>query len=159
VSRYAENTTVTPEASRGEIEKTLRRYGANAFSYGWEEGDGGAPRAAVSFRADNRQIRFVLEMPSYDDREFTHTPTKGLRRTATQQMAEYDKAVRQRWRALALVIKAKLEAVEADITTFEDEFLAHIVLPSGRTVGDEIRGGIELAYETGTMQPLLPSGN
>ena len=41
----------------------------------------------------------------------------------------YDQACRQRWRALLLVIKAKLEAVTAGISTIETEFLANIVLP------------------------------
>ena len=41
---------------------------------------------------------------------------------------------RQRWRALNLAIKAKLEAVESGIVTFDQEFLAHIVGPSGQTV-------------------------
>ena len=35
----------------------------------------------------------------------------------------WEQACRQRWRALALVIKAKLEAIDAEISTFEEEFL------------------------------------
>ena len=35
-----------------------------------------------------------------------------------------------------LVIKAKLEAVEAGVTTFEQEFLANMVLPDKTTVSD-----------------------
>jgi hypothetical protein len=57
---------------------------------------------------------------------------------------------------LALVIKAKLEAVDSGITTFEDEFLAHIVMPDGQTVASHIKPGIAAAYESGTMTPLLP---
>lgn len=66
-------------------------------------------------------------------------------------------AERQRWRALALVIKAKLEAVEAGITEFEEEFLAHIVLPNGGTVGQFMLPQVATAYETGQMPPLLPA--
>lgn len=58
--------------------------------------------------------------------------------------------------ALALVIKAKLEAIESDISTFDDEFLAHIVMPDGKTVGEITREKVALAYSSGTMQPLLP---
>jgi hypothetical protein len=36
----------------------------------------------------------------------------------------------RRWRALLLMIKAKVEAVESGVVTFEDEWLAHFVLPS-----------------------------
>jgi len=63
---------------------------------------------------------------------------------------------RQKWRALALVIKAKLEAVESGISVFEDEFMAAIVMPNGRTVSEEIRPRIAAAYESGNMPALLP---
>jgi hypothetical protein len=63
----------------------------------------------------------------------------------------------QRWRALALVIKAKLEAVAAGITTVEQEFLAHIVLPDGHTtVGTWMAPQLAAAYDAGTMPALLP---
>ena len=60
------------------------------------------------------------------------------------------------WRALNLVIKAKLEAVECGISVFEDEFMASIVLPSGDTVGDFMKPQIEQAYISRTMPSLLP---
>ena len=66
--------------------------------------------------------------------------------------------MRQRWRALALVIKAKLEAVEADITTLEAEFLAHIALPSGATVGEWVGPQLDAVYGSGEMPALLPGG-
>lgn len=34
MSRYAETTSVSSESSRGEIERTLSRYGASSFMYG-----------------------------------------------------------------------------------------------------------------------------
>lgn len=88
--------------------------------------------------------------------EITHTETGQKRSPSTQETA-YDQAVRQKWRALALVIKAKLEAVESGITVFDDEFMAHIALPDGQTVGQFMRPQIVKAYETGSMPPLLPA--
>lgn len=148
--RYAENTTVPAEKSRGEIERTLQRYGATAFMYGWD-----TDQAVIQFQAHDRHVRFLLAMPDRSAREFTHTPGKGLRRHEDQTLAEWEKACRQRWRALALVVKAKLEAVEAGITEFEDEFLAHIVLPDGGTAGAWLRPQIEQAYSNGRMPPML----
>jgi hypothetical protein len=58
---------------------------------------------------------------------------------------------------LALVIKAKLEAVASGITTFEDEFMAHIMMPDGLTVGKHIKPTIAAAYASGKMIPLLPA--
>jgi hypothetical protein len=54
------------------------------------------------------------------------------------------------------VIKAKLEAVQAGIVTFEEEFLAHILLPSGETVGEWATPQLEDIYEAGGMPEVLP---
>lgn len=151
MSRYAENTEVAADRSRSEIEKTLRRYGADAFAYGWEE-----QRAVVQFKANGRYIKFELPMPAADEDEIVMTPT-GRERSAAQQEKAYEQATRQRWRALSLVIKAKLEAVESGITTFEEEFLAHTVLPNGSTVGAYMIPQVEEAYATAKMPALLPA--
>ncbi len=146
---YAETTTVTAEKSRAEIERTLRRYGADQFMYGWE-----AERAMVQFRAHERTIRFIIELP--DEGGFAYTPAKHQKRSADAAMKAWEQATRQRWRALTLVIKAKLEAVEAGITEFEAEFLAHIVLPDGTTVGDWVLPQVAKAYDMGEMPKGLP---
>ena len=56
-----------------------------------------------------------------------------------------------------LVIKAKLEAVTAGISTIETEFLANIVLPDNTTAGEWMLPQIDRAYRTGEMPPLLPA--
>lgn len=151
MAKYAENTSVSSSQSRAEIERTLTKYGASGFMYGWQDS-----RALVGFQMHGKQIKFMLMLPNKHDREFTHTPSRGTLRSQEQQDAAYEQAVRQRWRALALVIKAKLEAVEAGITIFEDEFLAHIVLPDGRTAGEYMVPQIEEAYRTRQMPAMLP---
>lgn len=151
MSQFAANTSVSSEKSRAEIERTLSRYGAGQFMYGWDQ-----DRAIVGFSMVGRQIKFILDMPDRDANEFWYTPSKNQKRSPDQAAKEYEQAVRQKWRALNLVIKAKLEAVESGITEFDDEFLAHIVLPDGRTAGDFIKPQIKSAYETGTMPALLP---
>jgi|SRR5882757_1036684 len=150
---YAEKTEVSSERSRAEIERILTRYGATQFLYGWDEG-----RALVGFSAQDRQVRFTVPMPDREGEQFKWTNHKPRRRnTVNQQIAAYEQSIKQRWRALALVIKAKLEAVEAGITTFDSEFLAQLVLPNGRTVADDVIPRIEQAYEDHQMPSLLPS--
>lgn len=153
MSRYAENTSVGSDKSRAEIERTLARYGASSFMYGWDQ-----DRAMVGFIANDRQVRFLLPMPNRDDREFTHTPARGDRRSPAQAEQAYEQAVRQRWRALALVIKAKLEAVEAGIVTFDEEFAMHFMLPNGRTVGEWVIPQLAHVYAGGGPLELLPGG-
>lgn len=152
MSRYAATTEVPADRTRSEIERTLQRYGATSFAYGWE-----GSRAVIMFALADRRIRFVLPLPDRDSNAFRFTET-GRQRTTTSSEQAYDQAVRQRWRALGLVIKAKLEAVAAEITTVEEEFLAHIVLPDGRTVGEHTRPSVAEAYQSGLMSgPLLPA--
>lgn len=151
--RYAENTAVSSERSKAEIERLLVRYGATSFVSGWQ-GD----KAAISFEMRNRRIKFVLPLPSKTAKEFTHTPGRGNRRSDSDAYRAWEQATRQRWRALALVCKAKLEAVESGITTFEDEFMAHIVMPDGRTVSEHATPLIASAYASGKVQALLIGG-
>ncbi len=152
MARYAVNTEVTSDRSRSEIESTLRRYGAMKFAYGWTDEE-----ATVLFELVGRRVLFRLPLPNRNDRVFTHTPGRGQRRDPAAAEREWEKAQRQRWRALALVIKAKLEAVDSGITTVEQEFLAHIVLPDGSTVGQWIAPQVAAAYDTGEM-PAIMSG-
>jgi len=146
---YAEKTSVSTEKSRAEIERTLLRYGADQFMYGWDQ-----EKAIVGFRMSGRQIKFLLPMPDKD--KFKRTEKNRQLRTLEQQHKAWEQACRQKWRALSLVIKAKLEAVEAGIAIFEDEFMANIVLPNGSTVSDFMLPQIAAAYDSGTMPKLLP---
>jgi hypothetical protein len=134
-SRYAARTTVTPEKTRAEIERTLARYGATGFGYLTE-----ATRATILFKMPDshkrqRVIRLTLLLP--DERRYTK--------------AGYQQEVRQRWRALLLVIKAKLEAVASGISTLEIEFMAQTVLPSGETVSDWLTPQLDTAFDMGSM--------
>lgn len=117
--------------------------------YGWQDN-----AAVVAFRAHDRRIRFILPLPDKGERRFVEH-SRG-RRTPEAALKEWEQATRQRWRALALVIKAKLEAVESGISEFEDEFLANIMLPSGATVGEWMKPQVAEAYRVGSMPTLLP---
>lgn len=70
-----------------------------------------------------------------------------------------EQLTRSRWRGLLLVIKAKLEAVQAGITDFETEFMAQIILPDGSTVGQFMKPQIAVAYQNRTMPLMLVAGD
>ena len=147
--KYAQTTEVPVEKSRLEIEKTLRKYGADSFAYG-EEGR----RVRLGFRMADRQFRFELSLVERDAEEIELTPQGRVRSEAAKDSA-MAQADRTAWRALGLVIKAKLEAVDAGISTLEDEFLANLILPNRETVGDWIRPQVENAYRDGAMPSRL----
>ena len=138
---YASDTTVPVDRSRSEIERLCMKYGCSQFLCGV---DYEKLIARVQFKARNRIIRFELPLP--DPKKF-HKPRK------------FEQASRSKWRALVLVLKAKLESVESGISTFEEEFLPFIVLPNDQTVAGVILPMIELSYKTGKMPPQLLLGD
>jgi hypothetical protein len=145
---YAENTAVPVEKSKGEIEKLLHQHQCQKFMVGV---DNEAHKATVQFQAHNRIIRFVLQLP--DPRDPAHKKMKNsyLQRTQSGVLKLVEQLTRSRWRALLLVIKAKLEAVESGIATFEEEFMAQIVLPNDTTVGSWVLPEVAKIYESGRM--------
>lgn len=151
MGNYAKDTSVSTELSRLEIEKTLIRYGATGFAYATEPG-----RAMIGFCLQGRQVRFLLPLPDINEDEFRYTPARRNERSEKARYDAWEQACRQRWRALLLVVKAKLEAIETGIATFDGEFMANIVLPGGGTVGDWMTPQIERAYLTGAVPAMLP---
>jgi hypothetical protein len=129
---YAEYTRVPVEKTKTEIEITLTRYGADRFAYFTE-----SSKAIIVFEAHQRRLRFDLPL--------TEGSTEKAQRLRRQQ-----------WRALLLCIKAKLESVASKIESFEEAFLAHVVMPDGKTVYEHNAARIEQIYSGGEMVPLLP---
>ena len=128
MTRYADRTKVPVIQTRSEIETLLVKYGADQFVYA------NAPdRAVIGFTMQDRQVRFYLPLG-----------------TLKPQQA------RQRWRALLLVIKAKLESIESGIEEFEEAFLGQIILPDGKQVAEWAKPQLEAAYKSGKMPALLP---
>jgi hypothetical protein len=130
---FASKTKVPVDQTRNEIERPLVRYGACKFAYFSEE-----TRAIIVFEAENRRLRFDLPLPE----------------GTTEKVAQ---ARRQKWRALLLAIKSKLESVQSHIETFEEAFLAHVVMPDGMTVGEHTKTSIASAYKGEPMPALLPA--
>lgn len=151
---YAQNTEVSVEKTKAEIERTLGRYGADEFASGWRQ-----DRAMIQFKMKERIIRFVLALPDKKNREFTHSKrgrsTWEAPRSEAAALAAWEQACRQRWRALLLCIKAKLESTESGIEQFDTAFMGQVVLPDGETVEEKILPVIKQAYLTGTVPNLL----
>lgn len=148
MAKYAEKTEVNVDKSRAEIERTLTRYGASSFLYGWE-GD----RAAIGFEVKGRKVRISFALPKRDD---YLRDSRGYMRADSTIDNYWTQAMRQRWRAVALWVKAKLEAIDSGFRTFEQEFLADIVLPDNSTVAEYLAPQLEAAYSANVMPKLIP---
>lgn len=147
--KYAAETQVSPEKSRMEIEATLTRYGADSFVFATSP-----LGATVMFEAHGRKVRFNLTMPDPVAREFRFSPA-GRARDSRATQAAYEQAVRQRWRALLLTIKALLEAIEVGLLSFDQAFLAHIMVQDGSTVGGSLIPRLdEISDQRALMAPF-----
>lgn len=114
---YAAETKVPVLQTQGEIKKMLTRVGCGPV--GILE-DPRERTIQVLFELDTRRIIFRMTIPD-----------------ASSQRGREQKE-RSAWRALAQVIKFKLESIEAGIETLEQAFLAHIMQPDGRTYGETL---------------------
>jgi hypothetical protein len=138
---YASETEVTVERSKMQIERLLTEFKASSIMMG-----SNAHQSIIAFEMAERRIKFVLPLPQLG--EFPRHRHRNPR-------AALEQATRTRWRALYLALRAKLEMAATGITTFEDEFLAHVMMPDGQTVGEMTRPRIAQAYQSGEVRPLL----
>lgn len=147
---YAKGTSVSTEKTLNEIRSTLKRYEATSFVMMEEE-----KQVIVAFEMVNRRVRFVLPLPLRDNLRIKINQSRT--RLATKD--EYDRAVRECYRALLLTIKAKLQSVQSGIETMDEAFMAQMVIADGRTMSEWAKPQIEKLYGGGQqMPPMLGSG-
>lgn len=138
---YAAGTTVPVERSKAELDRILAKHGATQRGI---VQDDEAWRAAVMFVMKGAQYR--LEVPLPKGAEY-------------QAIPRWEQACRERWRAVVLLVKAKLELARLGVSTVEREFMADLVLPNGQTLHTAMQGPIADALKAGTMpRLLLPEG-
>ncbi len=132
-SNYIRGASVTCSASQAEIQAMLAAAGATGIQFASERG-----KTRITFRSGGRH--FLLALPA-----------------ASSDLPYAQEAARRGWRQLSALIRAKLDAVEAGITTFDEEFLAYMVMPGGATVFRAVAPGIAAAYAAaGPVPPAAP---
>ena len=66
----------------------------------------------------------------------------------------YKQAIKAKWRALYLIIKAKFVAIESGVSTLDNEFMANFVLKNGLTLSEYILPQLDQP----DIFPKLPEG-
>lgn len=133
--RYAQDTKVPVMHSQQELRELLRKNGAGQLVIG---DDPERKLIVLGFTLGGRQFRRNIS---------TERPS----RRCDQEQLE-----REAWRAMMLIVKAKLEIIAMGASSIEEEFLSDLVLPSGETVGAHVIPKVADAYESGQMPRLLP---
>jgi hypothetical protein len=158
-TRFAENTEVSVERSRAELEGLLAKHGATQRATYTDDDTG---RAAVQFRISGRMVRLDVVCPkleSYRPKQPSEQP-HGWNSWKNERREEWmrkrcEQGARTAWRRLLLIVKAKLEIIADGGSTFEREFLADILLPNGETVHEALEAKLEESYRSGGMPKLL----
>ncbi len=130
---YASGTKVPVAKSRVEIDTLLAKHGAMQRAVLCDDE---ARRAVVAFVLSGRKYQIAIPLPD----------------------ANKEQATRERWRAVVLMLKAKLEICRLGVSSVEREFLADLVLPDGSTAHETIDVYMgKLIAEGYTTQLALPS--
>jgi hypothetical protein len=151
VTRYAEGTSVPVDRSRAEIERTLERYGGDAWQFTK------TPEAAtLAWRMRGRALKVRIPLPPLED--FRYYTSRGYDRERTDQaMADLRRQEeRRRYRVLLLHLKSTLEAIDAGVIDFDTAFLGNFVLRDGRTYAEAAIPELDDHYATGRMPLALP---
>ncbi|MDR6622390.1 hypothetical protein [Sinomonas atrocyanea] len=133
-SNYIRGASVTCSASQAEIQTMLASAGATGIRFASERG-----KTRITFRSGGHH--FLLALPA-----------------ATSDLPHAQEAARRGWRQLSALVQAKLDAVDAGITTFDEEFLAYMVMPGGATVFQAVAPGIAAAYAAAAPPSAAPPG-
>lgn len=118
--QYAKRTEVTPAKSRGEIEAVLVKYGCKQFGV----------------MNDVHQVALVFVFEGVTHRIVMPLPSEKERLTKLQR----EQAIRSRWRALLLVVKARLEYATVTRQPLGAAFVEYRVLEGGKTVAEHVLG-------------------
>ena len=155
--RYAEKTRVPVAQSEAELKKTLVRYGADNIMIGSSQEQA---MALVAFTMKGRSVKITLPLPPLEDFAVRKVGgrwgTREVEATDSEQQKAWSQACRQRWRALLIMTKSKLEYVDLMPDAFDMVFLSDFVLPKsrGRTIGEEMTAQLDQLDAV----PLLPMG-
>lgn len=150
MGHYAKGSTVTPERTKAEIERTLTRFGVSHYVCGYQENQG-----FVGFVYEQMPVRVTINLPEKSKYRFTSQGR--IRHNDSLVIKAWEQACREHWRGLLLLVKAKLVAIENKHSTFRREFMADMVLPNGGTIEQWLTPKIDILLETGKMpQALLP---
>lgn len=163
LDKFASETVVPIEKSQAEVRTILNAHGCTKYA-SIDDGPRSLVRAVLEKDGHALGVQFVVTLPDRNDKALTHYKANQskwaslIRRSPEAAEAAYLKECRRRWRCLVLLLKAKFAAVDSGIVQFQDEFLAHLMLPDGGTVGEWAAKEIGPAIAEGRMPSRLLLG-
>lgn len=154
-----ETTNVPVDRSQGGIRRLLQKHGADRFAFG-QDVVGEQTFALVRFVHEGNEVRLRVPLKEPAAEAVRRKAKSSKKGVGVAHDALMEQEERRIWRVVHYLLKSRMEAVEEDVETFVQAFLAHVVNPSsGRTVYEELveSGTVELPAPIGA--PALPAGS
>lgn len=156
--RYAEGTSVAVSKSRGEVDKLLREWGADAIQWSDEFKAATATLRFIWTYDENEYLaRFTIKLPAEEELKKGAVDGRTGRVSQTKMETLLRTRGRQEHRILLLWLKAALNAVDCGIVSAEAIFLPFMEGKDGRTVA-EIAVPKMAQLLTGSASRLLGTG-
>lgn len=146
--RYAASTDTPASKTKREIEDAIIRAGGDLVSFGWAA----ESVERIGFRLAGRFIQWDIPHPpavpeTLDQVRRDRAAAKSVTPKSIADAVRME--VDRRWRVARLAIIVRLELMAEAGETPEQAFTAHLVLPSGETLGERLAPEIERMYATG----------
>lgn len=157
---YAANTYVPVERSRAEIDGLLSKNGATSVAI---LNDTESNVAAFAFTIKGARYRVELPLPVLADVTPARNkePPGWWRLSVEQKQRKLDELLAQarktRWRTMLLLLKSKLEIVRLGLSSVEREFMADMVLPSGKTAYEALAVVMRNGLDAADVMKALPA--
>jgi hypothetical protein len=118
---------------RTEMERILTYHGATNIRFG-REGEAGF----VTFRFKDRTARVCLPLPE--------KKTRG--RDLENALDHWEAGCAVGWELVQNALNSKLYLVRAGLASFEEEFLARLVMADGRNFSEHVSSLVEETFQT-----------
>jgi len=119
-----EDTSVSTDKSKAQIEKLLKKFNVKAIRFT------GYPSYGI--------LEFVREVADKQFVPYRLTVKPKVRDWSHNTASELDRAERQVWRVVYWWLKSKLEAIEFGLVEFEQDFLPYMMLTDGQGRTDTV---------------------
>jgi hypothetical protein len=147
-----EGTEVAVSRSQAQIRDLLVKHGATAFSFG-EGKVADVVSATIEFESTGYAVRLRVPLKAPTAEEVSKRTARSKKGAAQATADLFEREAMRIWRVLHWIVKARLEAVEEGVETFEQAFLPHLLdRRTGRTMYEEL----EAAGAVSQMRALPP---
>jgi hypothetical protein len=146
MNSYASGTKVSEAKSHFELQQLFKKFGCEGTGYMEHEDE-----TRLMFAKDGVTYKFTLRFP---DGESQIKVGSNYRPGTHGSKLDYERA--RKMRALVMIVKAQLVAIEEGIATWDDMFIGQTVTDNGQTIAERWGPQVTQKCLEGVYPSVLP---